>query len=143
MYDLNYIKKHIHQFSVCKNCLKINYFTNRKCRNCGSEQLIHSNEAVKHQIQHLENKMKSYDNIKVTSSFDLECRLCGKTLASTNQAFINKADQLRAYQRELWIDHRYNCKVVKERALQKQKSAQAWGDDMSFEEALISAVWEF
>ena len=143
MYDISYIKNHVHQFSVCKNCSNINYFTNRECSNCGSEDLIHADEAVKNQIQHLENKMGPFDNIKVNQEMKLECSLCGKTLASTSQSFINKTGQLRAYQRELWIDHRYNCTVVRKRAYQKQKTAKAWGDDLSFEEALIAAVWEF
>ena len=143
MYDLNYIKSHLHQFSVCKSCSNINYFTLRECSNCGSNQLIQTDKAVKEQIQHLEDNMKSYDNIVVTFNFDLKCQLCGKVLASTNQSFINKAEQLRAYQRELWIDHRYDCSKVKDRAKEKQRIAKKWGDDMTFEQALISAVWEF
>lgn len=143
MYSIGYIKEHKHQFSVCMKCSTINYFTHRECSNCGSNQLIHTDKAVKQQVQTLQKKMKSYDNIKVTSGFDLECRLCGKTLASTNQAFINKTGQLRSYQRELWIEHRYDCQTVKERAYQKQKVAKAWGDDLTFEQALIAAVWEF
>jgi len=87
--------------------------------------------------------MKCYDNIEITSDMKLKCQLCGKTLASTNQAFINKTGQLRSYQRELWIGHRYNCDTVKKKAREKQKIAKSWGDDLSFEEALIASVWEF
>ena len=143
MYDLNYIKSHLHQFSVCKNCSFINYFTNRECCNCVSEDLVHTDEAVKEQIQHLENKMRPYDNIKVNQKMKLECRLCGKTLASTNQVFINKTGQLRSYQRELWIEHRYDCQTVKEKAQEKQRVAEKWGDEITFEQALIAAAWEF
>ena len=81
MYSIGYIKEHKHQFSVCKKCSTINYFTKRKCNNCGSNQLIHTDKAVKQQVQTLQEKMKSYDNIEVSQNFNLKCSLCGKVLA--------------------------------------------------------------
>ena len=143
MYSLNYIKNHKYQFAICKDCSTINYFTNRACSNCGSKELIHTDEAVEEHITELEKNMKSFDNIKITPEFKLKCNLCGKILASTNQTFINKTAQIRSYQRELWIKHRYQCDKVKARARQRQKIAKKWGDNLSFEEALIAAVWEF